>query len=78
MTTLATAIKERTLTVSDVYTSVKDYLFFYDTDAEQKQTNITPLGQYRTELQRAGHSEALITDIIEGLAESPLYESQTA
>ncbi len=39
--------------------------------------SITPLEQYEAELRRAGYSEELVNDIVEGLADSPLYESQT-
>jgi hypothetical protein len=33
----------------------------------------TPLDMYKAELLKAGHSKALVNDIIDGLANSPLY-----
>lgn len=37
--------------------------------------NVTPLGEYEKELLKAGLSKKHVKEIIEGLADSPLYES---
>lgn len=39
---------------------------------------ITPLKAYEAHLRHNGVSEELIADIIEGLSESPLYESKSS
>jgi len=44
----------------------------------ENNSRITSLKEYSLELERAGHSQELISDIIEGLADSPLYEGQTS
>jgi len=39
---------------------------------------VTPLEVYKAELLKAGYSKAHAKEIIEGLAESPLYEGTTS
>lgn len=57
--------------------TIADSYALFTTSTNLATTKVTPLEQYRTELRRAGHTEVFITDVIEGLADSPLYESQT-
>lgn len=40
--------------------------------------NVTPLDKYEKELLKAGLSKKHVKEIIEGLADSPLYESKTS
>lgn len=39
---------------------------------------VTPLAEYKKTLLEAGYSAQHVKEIIEGLAESPLYESKTS